>query len=128
MAVTDATVDPEAPYARDGLPALGFRNYWYPILKARRLGRRPRAVRLLGEQIVLFRDGGRLHALEDRCPHRGTRLSIGACRFPGSGTISCPYHGWTFRGADGTLAAALMEGPGAPIERKVRIQAYPVVE
>ncbi|HUA54977.1 MAG TPA: aromatic ring-hydroxylating dioxygenase subunit alpha [Candidatus Sulfotelmatobacter sp.] len=128
MAVTDATVDPEAPYARDGLPTLGFRNYWYPILKARRLGRRPRAVRLLGEQIVLFRDGGRLHALEDRCPHRGTRLSIGACRFPGSGTISCPYHGWTFRGADGTLAAALMEGPGAPIERKVRIQAYPVAE
>jgi phenylpropionate dioxygenase-like ring-hydroxylating dioxygenase large terminal subunit len=127
MAVTDATANPDAPYARDGLPTLGFRNYWYPVLKARALGRRPRAVTVLGEQIVLFRDGGNVQALEDRCPHRGVRLSAGACRFPGSGTLSCAYHGWTFRG-DGTLAAALMEGPNAPIERKVRIQSYTVSE
>jgi phenylpropionate dioxygenase-like ring-hydroxylating dioxygenase large terminal subunit len=128
MAVTETTLDPEAPYARDGLPTLGFRNYWYPILASRKLGRKPHAVTLLGEHIVLFRDQGKLYALEDRCPHRGIKLSAGACHFPGSGTISCAYHGWTFRGADGSLAAALMEGPNAPIERKVRVQAYPVAE
>jgi phenylpropionate dioxygenase-like ring-hydroxylating dioxygenase large terminal subunit len=128
MAVTTATVQPDAPYERVGVPTLGFRNYWYPVLPARKLGRRPRAISVLGEQIVLFRDGGKLYALENRCPHRGIRLSAGSCRFPGSGTISCAYHGWTFRGADGSLAAALMEGPNAPIERKVRVQSYPVTE
>lgn len=128
MAVTEQTIDPEAPYARVGMPTLGFRNYWYPILMAGDVGNRPRAVTLLGEQIVLFRDGGKLYALEDRCPHRGIRLSAGGCKFPGSGTITCPYHGWTFRGSDGGLAAALMEGPNAPIERKVRVQSYPVRE
>ena len=128
MAVTTATIQPDAPYERVGVPTLGFRNYWYPVLPARRLGRRPRAITIMGEQIVLFRDGGKIHALEDRCPHRGVRLSAGACKFPGSGTISCAYHGWTFRGGDGSLAAALMEGPNAPIERKIRVQPYAVTE
>ncbi|MEJ0071223.1 MAG: Rieske 2Fe-2S domain-containing protein [Pseudomonadota bacterium] len=98
MAVTASTVQPDAPYERAGVPTLGFRNYWYPVLAASKLGRRPRAIAVMGEQIVLFRDGGKLYALEDRCPHRGIRLSAGSCRFPGSGTISCAYHGWTFRG------------------------------
>jgi phenylpropionate dioxygenase-like ring-hydroxylating dioxygenase large terminal subunit len=118
----------EMPYARFGIPEQGFRNYWYPILAARKLGRRPRAVTLLGEEIVLYRDGGRVFALADRCPHRGVKLSAGACRFPGSGTISCAYHGWTFDGATGELRAALMEGPDATIVGKVRISHYPVTE
>ena len=128
MAVTQDTVKPEAPYERAGVPTLGFRNYWYPVMATGKLGRKPQAISMLGEQIVLFRDGGKIYALEDRCPHRGIKLSAGHCHFPGSGTITCAYHAWTFRGADGTLAAALMEGPDAPIERKVRVQAYPVVE
>src|SRR3954469_24263501 len=126
MAVTEQTIDPEAPYARVGMPTLGFRNYWYPILMARDVGSRPKAVTLLGEQIVLFRDGGRVHALEDRCPHRGVRLSAGACQYPGSGTITCAYHGWTFDGATGALVAALVEGPDAGVVGKARVKAYPV--
>src|SRR5215472_6398569 len=76
-----------------GLPALGLRNYWYPVMAAWRLGRKPKPLKVLGEDIVVFRDKGKLYALAERCPHRGARLSRGRCLYPGSGTISCPYHG-----------------------------------
>ena len=115
-------------YARYGLPPLGFRNYWYPVLPAWRLRRKPRAIKLLGDDIVLFRDGGRVHALADRCPHRGAKLSVGKCQFAGSGTISCPYHGWTFKGATGECVAAIMEGPLSRVPGSVSVRAYPAVE
>ncbi len=129
MAETEDDNNPsEMPYRRFGIPKLGFENYWYPILTRREVSRKPRAVKLLGRDIVVYRDGGKLCALDDRCPHRGVKLSAGACAYAGSGTISCPYHGWTFDGATGQLVAALMEGPNAPIERKVSVRTYPVRE
>jgi phenylpropionate dioxygenase-like ring-hydroxylating dioxygenase large terminal subunit len=109
------------------LPELGFRNYWYPVMLGRHLGRRPIKRRLLGEDIVLWRDGGKAHALANRCPHRGASLARGHVRFPGSGTISCPYHGWTFDGT-GQLRACIQEGPASPMVGKVRTKAYPVEE
>jgi len=121
----DETQDPaEIPYRRYGIPKLGWEDYWYPILTDGELGTKPKAVRLTGKDIVLFRDGATIHALDDRCPHRGVRLSLGTCAY--KGTISCPYHGWTFEGASGKLVAALMEGPDAPIARKVETRTYPV--
>ena len=129
MAPLDAPNDPgEIPYARFDIPTLGFADYWYPVILASELGRKPKAVRLLGRDIVLFRDGTKLFALQDRCPHRGVRLSLGQCQYPGSGTISCPYHGWTFDGGTGNLVAALMEGPESPIVRKVGVPTCPVQE
>jgi nitrite reductase/ring-hydroxylating ferredoxin subunit len=123
--MTEMTDDPgEIPYRRYGIPKMGFENYWYPTLTEGELGKKPKAVRLLGNDIVLFRDGTNLFAMDDRCPHRGVKLSLGQCRF--SGTISCPYHGWTFDGATGKLAAALMDGPDAPIVGKVTQRTYPV--
>jgi phenylpropionate dioxygenase-like ring-hydroxylating dioxygenase large terminal subunit len=68
----------------------------------------------LGEDIVLFRDGGKVYALSERCPHRGARLSQGKCLYPGSGTISCRYHGWTFKGETGRCVAKLMGVPMRP--------------
>jgi nitrite reductase/ring-hydroxylating ferredoxin subunit len=125
---TDDNDPSEMPYRRFGIPKLGFENYWYPILTPREVRRKPRAVRLLGRDIVVYRDVGKLFALDDRCPHRGVKLSAGECAYAGTGTISCPYHGWTFDGATGQLVAALMEGPNAPIERKVSVRTYPVRE
>jgi phenylpropionate dioxygenase-like ring-hydroxylating dioxygenase large terminal subunit len=125
MAPLDHTSDPgELPYRRYGIPKLGFENYWYPVILDTELRRKPKPVRLLGRDIVVFRDGGKLFALEDRCPHRGVKLSLGQCNYPG--TLSCPYHGWTFDGASGRLAAALMEGPDAPIVGKVDVPTFPV--
>ena len=109
------------------LPPLGFRNYWYPVILASDLKGRPIRRRLLGEDIVFWRDGGKLGALADRCPHRGASLGDGHLRFPGSGTISCPYHGWTFD-PSGQLRACIQEGPDSAMPAKVRTKAYPVEE
>eukprot|EP01032_Pedospumella_encystans_P034979 gene34979-39556_t len=53
---------------------------------------------LLDLPLALWRDiGGQAHAWEDRCPHRGTRLSLGTQQ---GDTLRCAYHGWRF-GASG---------------------------
>ena len=96
--------------ARWQIPEQGFRNYWYPVMLASDLGKRPIRRRLLGEDIAFWRDGGKVNAIADRCPHRGASISEGHIRFPGSGTVSCPYHGWTFDG-QGQLRACIQEGP-----------------
>ncbi|MBV9825167.1 MAG: Rieske 2Fe-2S domain-containing protein [Alphaproteobacteria bacterium] len=116
------------PYATTGVPQLGLRNYWYPVLAGWRLRRKPRAIKILGEEIVLYRDAGKIYALSDRCPHRGARLSQGKCLYPGSGTVSCPYHGWTFAGETGQCIAKIMEGPDAALPRRSHVKAYPVRE
>jgi phenylpropionate dioxygenase-like ring-hydroxylating dioxygenase large terminal subunit len=122
------TAAADSQHSSNALPELGLRNYWYPAIASWRLRRRPRSIKLLGEYIMLFRDGGKLFALADRCSHRGAPLSMGKCLYPGSGTISCPYHGWTYDGATGKCIAKLMEGPDAIIPQRAAIKAYPVRE
>src|SRR6185437_613707 len=109
-----ASADPSPrPWPRYVAADKGFRNYWYPVLESSKLGNKPRAVKLLGEKIVLVRDRGKLRALHDRCPHRGVPLSAGRRDFPGM--ISCVYHGWTYDLETGQLVAALTDGPDSPI-------------
>ncbi|MFT3956672.1 MAG: aromatic ring-hydroxylating dioxygenase subunit alpha [Piscinibacter sp.] len=69
-------------------------RFAHPVLDASDLGDAPVAVRLLGDDYVVWRDeAGVPRAARDRCPHRGTRLSLGrVC----AGQIECPYHGWRF--------------------------------
>ncbi len=95
------------------IPRLGLREYWYPLCGVRRLKRtRPMRVRMLGEDLCVFRGRGKdeVHALTDICPHRGARLSEGACHF--AGTVACSYHGWVFDG-EGRNVAVLSEGPNS---------------
>jgi phenylpropionate dioxygenase-like ring-hydroxylating dioxygenase large terminal subunit len=72
-------------------------TYAHPVLDAHALADAPVAVRLLGQDYVLWRDdSGSPRAAADRCPHRGTKLSLGrVC----AGQIECPYHGWRFDGS-----------------------------
>lgn len=74
------------------------RTYWHPVAASASLHDAPLPVRLLGADLVLWRDHlGRVQAFADRCPHRGTRLSLGrVLRTPGSALLECPYHGWQF--------------------------------
>ncbi|MCO1657304.1 aromatic ring-hydroxylating dioxygenase subunit alpha [Pseudonocardia humida] len=106
--------------------AAGFRGYWYPVCYSSQLTGRPKQVTLLGEKIALIRDAGTAYAIEDRCPHRGVPLSQGDQQFPG--TISCPYHGWTFDLETGDLLAAITDGPQSPIRGKVTQPTYEVAE
>ncbi|HLY66229.1 MAG TPA: Rieske 2Fe-2S domain-containing protein, partial [Chloroflexota bacterium] len=109
--------------------ALGFRHYWYPALLSRHLsGNKPQGIKLLGENLMFMRANGRVHALFDRCAHRGMRLSYGTCL--SEGTVTCPYHGWTYDVRDGQCIAALTDGPESPIagQRGKSVRTYPVEE
>lgn len=108
------------------IPEMGLRNYWHPVCLAREIGSEPRSVTLMGDRVALVRRNNQLFAVADECPHRGSRLSKGTCEFPGSNTITCRYHGWTFDLADGALVAALTDGPDSAIVGKVRVRTYPV--
>lgn len=105
---------------------LGFRDYWYPVMWAEQIGHQPVAIELLGEKIVLVRDKDEVFALHDRCPHRGVPLSLGRRQY--QGTISCPYHGWTYRLTDGVMCAALTDGPDSPINGRIAVATYPVAQ
>jgi len=117
-----------SPWPRYEEAVLGFRNYWYPALMSRKLRQKPVSVVILGERLLLIRHGGRCYALEDRCAHRGVPLSVGTCEFPGTATISCRYHGWTYDITNGECVGAVTDGPDSPIVGKVKIPSYPVEE
>ncbi len=69
-------------------------DHWHPVLRSKKLRRKPVAVRLAGKQIALFRsEGGQVGALEDCCPHRRMRLSLGKVV---NHRLQCSYHGWTY--------------------------------
>lgn len=70
---------------------LGLRDQWYPVLASWEVGSNPVGITRLGENIVVWRDDqGAVHALEDRCPHRGARLSLG---WNLGNRVACWYHG-----------------------------------
>lgn len=102
--------------------AAGFRGYWYPVTFSTHVGERPVRIRLLGEDIFVIRDNGKVYAMANRCPHRGVPLSYGSKQFPG--TISCVYHGWTFDLESGELKAVITDGPQSPICGKVVQPTY----
>ncbi|APR82381.1 Vanillate O-demethylase oxygenase subunit protein [Minicystis rosea] len=94
-------------------------DHWHPVLKSGELGKKPVGVRVAGREIVVFRTAsGGLGALEDRCPHRGARLSKG--RVDG-GCVVCPYHSWRWA-PDGAG-----ESPGNPRLRPTT-ESFDVVE
>ena len=79
----------------------GLKNYWYPVLPSWALDNGPMGITRLSENIVLWRDkSGAVHALEDRCPHRGARLSLG---WNLGDRLACWYHGVQVTG-DGVVA------------------------
>ncbi|MFY7914507.1 MAG: Rieske 2Fe-2S domain-containing protein, partial [Rubrivivax sp.] len=71
-----------------------LRRYWHPIGLSSDAGTTPRKVRVLGEDLILFRDGaGRPGLVYPNCTHRGTSLYYGKVEERG---IRCCYHGWLF--------------------------------
>lgn len=126
--VTEASVGETTPYET---AVLGFRNYWYPVFSSKEISRKPKGVTLLGDKVVFMRGkaDGKVYALGDECPHRGTLLSSGrGCEFPGGDTITCPYHGWTYDLETDWCVAVLPEGPDSQVPGKARAKTYPVEE
>ena len=92
-----------------------MRRYWHPVGLAADAGATPRAVRALGEDLVLFRDGrGRPGLVTARCAHRGTTLYYGRVEERG---LRCCYHGWLFDVEGRCLEQPCEPGGGAQRER-----------
>ncbi|MGC2201215.1 MAG: Rieske 2Fe-2S domain-containing protein [Stellaceae bacterium] len=71
-----------------------LRRYWQPVCTSDELRDLPKKVKLLCEELVVFRDKkGRAGALEPHCSHRGTSLEWGRIEERG---IRCCYHGWLY--------------------------------
>jgi phenylpropionate dioxygenase-like ring-hydroxylating dioxygenase large terminal subunit len=83
----------------------------------------PLSARLLGEDLVLWRDGNRIMAWQDLCVHRGTRLSLGRVE---DGCLICPYHGWSYN-AEGRCVL-IPAHPDQPPPARARAVTYAVQE
>jgi len=100
-----------------------MRRYWHPIAPVAELLENPiKKVRILGEDLVLFRDGeGKFGLIEERCPHRGASFEFG---IPQHNGIRCGYHGWHFD-TQGRCLDTPMETPDCPLKNKVTAKTYP---
>lgn len=70
------------------------RTLWHPVAQSFEVVTAPLSVQLLDQALVLWRNAdGVVQSFNDRCPHRGARLSMGRIE---NGNLECPYHGWQF--------------------------------
>jgi phenylpropionate dioxygenase-like ring-hydroxylating dioxygenase large terminal subunit len=100
-----------------------LRLYWHPAALSEELeGPRPvRALRLLGQDLVLFRTSTGALALLDRdCPHRGADLAFGRLE---EGGLRCAFHGWLFD-ASGQCQETPAEPDGSTLCTRIRQRSY----
>ncbi|MEM7170538.1 MAG: aromatic ring-hydroxylating dioxygenase subunit alpha [Pseudomonadota bacterium] len=119
--ITLTRVGPETPCGEY------LRRFWHPVGLTAELGERPKLIRVLCEDLILFRDKkDRIGLVHRRCPHRRASMEFGKCEDRG---IRCCYHGWLF-----DIDGQVLEVPGQPktveaqIQKNVTLGAYPVKE
>ena len=104
-----------------------FRRYWHPIAAAAEMDDKPtKAVRILGEDLVLYKDkSGTLGLIERACPHRRVDLSYG---IPEEHGLRCMYHGWMMDETGQCIEQPFEETvhPDGRFKEKVKIAGYPV--
>ena len=105
-----------------------MRRYWIPVAFSASVDTPdgpPVRVRMLGENLVLFRDtSGRIGLLDEYCPHRTASMFFGRNEECG---LRCVYHGWKFD-VEGKCVDMPSEPPTSRFREKVRITAYPTYE
>ena len=102
-----------------------FRRFWQPVGFSDELKDLPRRIKILGEELVLFRDlSTRVGLLELHCSHRGTSLEFGVIADRG---IRCCYHGWQFD-VDGRILDTPGEPPDSTFKDRLCHGAYPTHE
>src|SRR3954463_11326381 len=103
-----------------------LRRYWQPVALVDELqGSRPvKAVKLLGEDLVLFKQQNQYGLIERHCSHRGADLAYGRLEQNG---LRCSFHGWLFD-AKGKCVETPAEPEGSRLHEHIRHRGYPVVE
>ena len=106
---------------------LGFRNHWYPVRFSHEIGEGQVAtLKLLGMNILLKRIDGAVHAVRDRCLHRGVQFSKKLECYTRD-TLTCWYHGFTYRFTTGELVN-IMAVPNSQLIGRKRLKTFPVQE
>lgn len=106
---------------------MGFRNHWYPVRFSHELSEgQLTTVQLLGEKLLIKRIEGKVYAIRDRCLHRGVPLSRKPDCYT-KDTITCWYHGYTYRFQTGELVNILAVPDSRLIGRR-KIMSFPVEE
>ena len=105
-----------------------IRSYWVPALLSEEIPAPdcpPVRVKLLGEELVAFRDTqGRIGLIGEHCAHRGTSLFFGRNEECG---LRCVYHGWKY-GVNGNVLETPAEPADSDFRKKLRHTAYPTHE
>ncbi len=92
-----------------------LRSFWWPVALSEEVKDIPVPVKLLGEELVLFRDlSGQLVLLDARCPHRRASLEYGHIEEQG---IRCAYHGWYI-----SREGKILDRPAEPIKATTQIR------
>jgi 5,5'-dehydrodivanillate O-demethylase len=102
-----------------------LRRYWHPVGCSENVTKKPQRVKVLGEELVLYRgESGKPVLMQARCAHRSLALDYG--RVEGD-CLRCPYHGWLYD-ANGQCLEQPAEPEGSGFKDKVKMRAYPVQE
>ena len=118
--------DEELTHVGPGTPCGEYvRRFWQPVSLSSELKDLPKAIRILGEDLVVFRDGsGKVGLLELHCSHRGTSLEFDLIEKEG---IRCCYHGWLYD-VDGRILDTPGEPPDSTYKERLCHGAYPTHE
>ena len=105
-----------------------LRRYWQPVAVAVELDADPvKRVRVLGEDLTLYREGRHLRPDRQTCPHRCVSLEYG---IPESDGLRCAYHGWVYDATGQCIEQPFEDrvNPEARYKDRIKITAYPVQE
>ena len=106
-----------------------LRRYWHPVALTSEVSKTPREIRILGEDLVIFKTTrGNIGLVHKACPHRRASMVYGKVESKG---IRCCYHGWLFS-PSGEILETPGEAPDSKSAAKIRdtfkLGAYPVLE
>lgn len=102
-----------------------MRRFWHPVCLSEELTDVPKAIRIMGENLVAFRDrSGRIGVLQRHCSHRGASLEYGIIQPKG---IRCCYHGWVYD-VDGKILEMPTEPDDSQMFNSIYHGAYPAFE
>ena len=105
---------------------LGLHSMWYPVCQSEHVKTQPDGLHRLGTDIVLWRDSqGKIHAHDDRCLHRGAKLSIGQIV---NDTLRCAYHGWCYDASGQCVAIPASKTAQMKLAPRLRLRGFETQE
>ncbi len=98
--------------------------FWHPVARSEQITSKPQQLRLLGKNLVVYRDDQGAVALRDKCAHRGATLSPGCIK---NNRLECPYHGWQYE-RNGVVGFVPALGEDGSIPSQAKVPVYHTIE